>query len=437
MFDQEGDAMSVYSASSRIPSLVMPPGMSMQDYYKALEIHAAELNAANAQQVGATRRQRRNSDSSVMSDTERLYGWSGSRGGISNNEQGPKYRINSQGHLVLAEELQRHKKEGAAAAAPLQANSNPAAVLGANNNSNNNNTGATPTKPALRSARSDGPKPMYRPAFAPSAVLPPSSDEEIDEDDRVIQHDLPSTRPLKARPSLKQKLGSLVARVGSVRRGGLASPPVSTAGGAGATSPGGGKTPTEDPAPAKDYLSVKRATSSAAAYGRRTRPDFARKGSALAGESTPEEGADADIDTKVAPVDATSTQPHLTFTDANDENKTPTPSPGLKHDDDKAYLSADGGAFAGGMVSLARKLSRRATTGDRNRSRSVPRNLREEREKQADQLQDKEAAEKMLKEQNLFRPREDPALQTPSLSSRQECQTPLLVPSPRTFEDFL
>lgn len=84
----------------------------------------------------------------ARSDTERLYGWSGSRGGISNNEQGPKYRINSQGHLVLAEEIQKKKKE--TATSPLQANSSPAAVLGANNN------GATPTKPALRTARSEG-----------------------------------------------------------------------------------------------------------------------------------------------------------------------------------------------------------------------------------------------------------------------------------------
>lgn len=235
---------------------------------------------------------------------------------------------------------------------------------------------------------------MYRPAFAPSAVLPPTSDEEIDEDDRVIQHDLPTTRPLKSRPSLKQKLGSLVARVGSVRRGGLASPPVN----AGATSPNGKN---EDASPAKDYLSVKRATTSAAAYGRRTRPDLTRKGSSLASGVTPEEGEgitnDPDVETKVAAVDGTSTQPIVTLTGTDDNDKTPTPSPALKHDDDKAYLSADGGAYMGGMVSLARKLSRRATTGNRNRSRSVPRNLREEREKQADLLQDKESAEKMLK----------------------------------------
>lgn len=236
---------------------------------------------------------------------------------------------------------------------------------------------------------------MYRPAFAPSAVLPPSSDDEIDEDDKVIQHDLPTTRPLKARPSLKQKLGSLVARVGSVRRNGLASPPANA--GNAATSPGKG----EDPTPAKDYLSVKRATSSAAAYGRRTKPEFTRKGSSLAKDATPEEGAgstDADVETKVVPADGT-TQPQLTFTEANDENqppKSPAAIEGNKSDDDKAYLSADGG-FAGGMVGLARKLSRRATTGNRHRARSVPRNLREEREKQTDLLEDKEAAEKMLK----------------------------------------
>lgn len=48
-----------------MPSLVMEPGVSMQDYYKALQMQAAELNAANAQQVGG-QRQRRNSGSSVM-----------------------------------------------------------------------------------------------------------------------------------------------------------------------------------------------------------------------------------------------------------------------------------------------------------------------------------------------------------------------------------
>ena len=57
---------------------------------------------------------------------------------------------------------------------------------------------------------------MYRPAFAPSTELPPSEDEE--DLDKVIQHDLPSARILKPRPSLKQKLGSFMARVGSVRK---------------------------------------------------------------------------------------------------------------------------------------------------------------------------------------------------------------------------
>jgi len=233
---------------------------------------------------------------------------------------------------------------------------------------------------------------MYRPAFAPSAVLPPSSEDELDEDDRVIQHDLPTTRPLKARPSLKQKLGSLVARVGSVRRGGLASPPVNP----GATSPG--KSGDESAAPAKDYLSVKRATTSAAAYGRRGRPDLTRKGSSLAKDATPEED---DVKTKVTPVDGSTIEnPHVVLTEADENTPPPAGSSAMKKDnsgDDNAYLSADGGAFTGGMVGLARKLSRRATTGNRHRSRSVPRNLREEREKQADLLQDKEAAEKMLK----------------------------------------
>lgn len=228
---------------------------------------------------------------------------------------------------------------------------------------------------------------MYRPAFAPSAVLPPSSEDEIDEDDRVIQHDLPTTRPLKARPSLKQKLGSLVARVGSVRRGGLASPPAN----AGVTSPGKSG---DEAAPAKDYLSVKRATTSAAAYGRRGRPDLTRKGSSLATDATPEE----DGDTKIIPVDGSNIEPpHVVLSEPEDTAADSSRLKKVNSGDDNAYLSADGGAFTGGMVGLARKLSRRATTGNRHRSRSVPRNLREEREKQTDQLQDKEAAEKMLK----------------------------------------
>lgn len=48
-----------------MPSLVMEPGQSMQDYYKALQLQAAELNAQDAQRVGAGR-PRRNSASSVM-----------------------------------------------------------------------------------------------------------------------------------------------------------------------------------------------------------------------------------------------------------------------------------------------------------------------------------------------------------------------------------
>lgn len=240
---------------------------------------------------------------------------------------------------------------------------------------------------------------MYRPAFAPSAVLPPSSDEEVDEDDRVIQHDLPTTRPLKARPSLKQKLGSLVARVGSVRRGGgLASPPIN------ATSPSNTKSGEASTSPPKDYLSVKRATTSAAAYGRKNRPDLTRKGSSLANDASAEE---EDVESKVLPVDTSAAPVHVVLTEADENTPPPSSTPtGVTKDnsgDDKAYLSADGGAFTGGMVGLARKLSRRATTGNRHRARSVPRNLREEREKQADLLQDKEAAEQMLKgEQHIL-----------------------------------
>ena len=49
--------------------------------------------------------------SANRSDTERLYGWSGSRGGVANEHTAPKFRINSGGKLVLAENLERERKE--------------------------------------------------------------------------------------------------------------------------------------------------------------------------------------------------------------------------------------------------------------------------------------------------------------------------------------
>lgn len=56
-----------------------------------------------------------------------MYGWSGSKGGVSNEHQAPRYRINSAGKLILAddpEEIARkaaQKKERDAAAAAAAA----------------------------------------------------------------------------------------------------------------------------------------------------------------------------------------------------------------------------------------------------------------------------------------------------------------------------
>lgn len=33
-----------------------------------------------------------------------MYGWSGSKGGVSNEAQAPKYRVGSNGQLMLAED---------------------------------------------------------------------------------------------------------------------------------------------------------------------------------------------------------------------------------------------------------------------------------------------------------------------------------------------
>lgn len=60
------------------------------------------------------------------SENERLYGWSGSKGGVSNEATAPKYRISSSGKLTLAP-----------------------------TSSTRENT-PTSDRPALRTARSDG-----------------------------------------------------------------------------------------------------------------------------------------------------------------------------------------------------------------------------------------------------------------------------------------
>lgn len=225
-------------------------------------------------------------------------------------------------------------------------------------------------------------EPAYRPAFAPSADLPPSEDEReepIDDDDRPIQHDLPTTRPLRARTSLKQKLGSVLARVGSVRKSGSTPPAVASA-----TSPGAAGTSPGAAAPAQDYLSVKRSntTGGTSPSGR---PEFRRARSSVKKQSALGDTAEVD------------------------ENTMPSLSPGLapptdSDKDDDIILTADGGHFQGGFTGLARKLSRRATTAGSGagaaarRSRSVPREgLRAERERKAEGIMDKAAAEEMLR----------------------------------------
>ena len=67
------------------------------------------------------------------SDTERMYGWSGSKGGIENEAAMPKFRVSSSGKLVLAPHLVNAGKEDA-----------------------NNKASGSGVRPALKSHKSEG-----------------------------------------------------------------------------------------------------------------------------------------------------------------------------------------------------------------------------------------------------------------------------------------
>jgi hypothetical protein len=216
---------------------------------------------------------------------------------------------------------------------------------------------------------------MYRPAFAPSADLPASEDENDEDLDRVIQHDLPTTRAVKPRTSLKQKLGSLVARVGSVRKGTSPPPPLPSA--STSTAASGEGVPAAQGATVRRGVTVGGGATSSSSPGRLARPEFNRKGSSNVSQNTikeEKEGPFADnSENALRPI------PTLRFDSDNDEN---------------IMRDSEGGIYAGGFVGLARKLSRRATTGGAS---SRGRSLRDERENVVNTIQDREAAEAMLR----------------------------------------
>ena len=256
---------------------------------------------------------------------------------------------------------------------------------------------------------------MYRPAFAPSADLPPSDDEnpnaqpnlfvvansgakatsasegEDSDLDQPIQHDLPAGRPLKARTSLKQKLGSVLARVGSTRKTGSTPPALSVS-------------PSKDGSGvAQDYISVKRSntTGGTSPGGLGRRPILNRGTSSKLStrkESSLDEKAEDDAAESAVVIPSADgllpAAPILKFNEAITPPGDNANDPGR----DDALLSADGGMYQGGFAGLARKLSRRATTGgagsSKYRSRSVG---REDRERKTDAIFDKAAAEAMLR----------------------------------------
>lgn len=275
---------------------------------------------------------------------------------------------------------------------------------------------------------------MHRPVFAPSADLPPSDDEAaaqpvvansgaakqqlasaseaegtVGEDsdlDKPIQHDLPSAgRPLKARTSLKQKLGSVLARVGSSRR---IPPAVSVS-------------PSKEGIVAQDYISVKRShttggTSPGGLGGRR--PNLKRGNS-----SKQTMHKESSLDEKAENAAAPSERPSLPTATSSGADSLLLPAapilefessktPLLEHQSlasdnndtgrDDVLLSADGGMYQGGFVGLARKLSRRATTGGSGSSRYRSRSAGREREREREPVppvpfMDKAAAEAMLR----------------------------------------
>lgn len=236
---------------------------------------------------------------------------------------------------------------------------------------------------------------MYRPAFAPSTELPPSSEDEEDLD-RVIQHDLPSSG-LKPRTSLKQKLGSLVARVGSSRNRTASPnrPPLPSPSGRVITQVDekgdeNDENKNPDAGAAQDYLSVKKidATSAAVTPGTPNTPGLT--GSTALKKSATTAGAPK--------------RPDLTRSRSSAKGYAGGSALGnvgtVQFDEDDIIRSSDGGVYAGGFAGLARRLSRRATTGGNSGGPPRPtgaraRLLAEERAKEA-AIADRAAAEQML-----------------------------------------
>lgn len=237
---------------------------------------------------------------------------------------------------------------------------------------------------------------MYRPAFAPSADLPSSEDENDEDLDRVIQHDLPTSRPLKPRSSLKQKLGSVLARVGSVRRGSSppsaqASLPVATSSssdsdGAARSSSNNLSSSPSASAPIKRGATISGLIQSSTS----ARPRFDRKGSssktAVANPNMIKEESE--------PNSPTMDESEMRKATIGDTLAVPT----LMSSDETAIRDSEGGTYSGGITVLARKLSRRATTGGAS---ARARGLREERERAANAIEDKEAAEDMLRRESV------------------------------------
>jgi hypothetical protein len=77
------------------------------------------------------------------SETERKYGWSGSRGGVSNESAAPKYRVNSTGQLVLADS-DKPASTAQPSASSSSANARPTLKSALSESSNNGSKRARP-----------------------------------------------------------------------------------------------------------------------------------------------------------------------------------------------------------------------------------------------------------------------------------------------------
>ena len=217
----------------------------------------------------------------------------------------------------------------------------------------------------------------YRPAFAPSADLPSSEDENDEDLDRVIQHNLPTTRPLKPRSSLKQKLGSVLARVGT--RKSTSPPPIP-----------GSRSAAESGLAVQDYPDTEKVQQETKLTG--TTGNISRRTNA-----SPRR---AGFEGKVSH-DLTQLATKEEFTSNENSPTTPTGHIGrfgeeseIEKENENQYRDSAGGTYSGGLTVLARKLSRRATTGGPSARGRLP---RERREIQPGDVFDRKAAEELLR----------------------------------------